>query len=438
MPDQQELSERELEILKLVATGVSNKEIAQRLYISTNTVKVHLKNIFAKIGAVSRTEAAMYAVKIGLVQGVTPEKNEVEISAQQPVETLQEEPNNRRTWVNWVILAGFILLVFVFGGTYAWQQSRALSATVTNAPTPSPFPRWQEKASMLTARKSMAVAAYENQIFAMGGETETGISDVVEKYDLESDTWTKLSPMPVPLTEINSVVIGGLIYIPGGKTLDNQLSDTLHVYDPRKDQWNELAPLPKPLCGYAVVAYEGRMYLFGGWDGENVVNSVLEYNPIADEWQVQTPMPTARAYAGAAIAGGKIYVVGGYDGKNSLDVNEEYSPDLDNGENQPWVERAPLPQARYGMGVTSMADIVYVVGGKTSSTEEGGLIEYFHQKDEWQAGETSPRIVGEKIGIISFGTGFYLLGGEVSLTVANIFTYYQAIYTISIPFIYDQ
>jgi DNA-binding CsgD family transcriptional regulator len=181
MPDQQELSERELEILKLVATGVSNKEIAQRLYISTNTVKVHLKNIFAKIGAVSRTEAAMYAVKIGLVQGVTPEKDEVEISALQPVETIQEEPNNRRKWVNWVILAGFIMLVFVFGGTYAWQQSRALSATATNviAPTPSPFPRWQEKASMLTARKSMAVAAYEYQIFAMAGETETGISDVV-------------------------------------------------------------------------------------------------------------------------------------------------------------------------------------------------------------------------------------------------------------------
>ncbi len=101
--------------------------------------------------------------------------------------------------------------------------------------------------------------------FRYGGETETGISDVVEKYDLESDTWTKLSPMPVPLTEINSVVIGGLIYIPGGKTLDNQLSNTLHVYDPRKDQWDVLAPLPKPLCGYAVVAYEGRMYVFGGW-----------------------------------------------------------------------------------------------------------------------------------------------------------------------------
>src|SRR4030042_3844304 len=63
-----ELSDRELDILKLVATGASNKEIASQLFISMNTVKVHLRNIFGKIGATSRTEAAMYAVRLGLVE----------------------------------------------------------------------------------------------------------------------------------------------------------------------------------------------------------------------------------------------------------------------------------------------------------------------------------------------------------------------------------
>ena len=64
MASEVELSDREIEILRLVATGVSNKEIAYQLGISPNTVKVHLRNVFTKIGAASRTEAALTAVRL--------------------------------------------------------------------------------------------------------------------------------------------------------------------------------------------------------------------------------------------------------------------------------------------------------------------------------------------------------------------------------------
>ena len=54
---QPELSERELQILKQLCAGKSNKEIAQKLWISESTVKHHAKSVFKKLGAVSRAEA---------------------------------------------------------------------------------------------------------------------------------------------------------------------------------------------------------------------------------------------------------------------------------------------------------------------------------------------------------------------------------------------
>lgn len=61
------LSDRELEILKLVASGKSNQSIADQLSISENTVKYHLKNILQKLGVSNRTEAVTIAMHKGLL-----------------------------------------------------------------------------------------------------------------------------------------------------------------------------------------------------------------------------------------------------------------------------------------------------------------------------------------------------------------------------------
>jgi len=57
------VSARELEVLQLVAQGLSNREIGKRLFISENTVKNHVRNILEKLQLHSRMDAVMYAVR---------------------------------------------------------------------------------------------------------------------------------------------------------------------------------------------------------------------------------------------------------------------------------------------------------------------------------------------------------------------------------------
>lgn len=65
--EEQDLSRREGEVLQYVTRGYTNKDIAGTLFISENTVKVHLRNILDKLHMKNRAEAATYAAKIGLV-----------------------------------------------------------------------------------------------------------------------------------------------------------------------------------------------------------------------------------------------------------------------------------------------------------------------------------------------------------------------------------
>ena len=61
------ITPRELEILELIAQGMSNREIAERLYVSENTVKTHSSRVFDKLGARRRTQAVQFGKEFGLL-----------------------------------------------------------------------------------------------------------------------------------------------------------------------------------------------------------------------------------------------------------------------------------------------------------------------------------------------------------------------------------
>ena len=66
------LSNREIEVLKLIAEGLTNQEIAQKLYLSTSTVKAHTYNLYSKLDVHSRTQAVAKARMLGVLPGVLP------------------------------------------------------------------------------------------------------------------------------------------------------------------------------------------------------------------------------------------------------------------------------------------------------------------------------------------------------------------------------
>lgn len=442
-----ELSERELEILRLVATGASNKEIAQTLYISSNTVRVHLRNIFNKIGVTSRTEAAMHAVRIGLVQTASVKvASEDEAPPLEPHIQVSSQANQNltqaRTWLQrWGLVLTLVMVVTAIGIGIAIAQLPILQGGNTNSPnaelqpSPTPIQRWQEHAALPTARSGLALAVVENQIYAIGGETAQGVSDVVQRFDPVTEQWTDLKSKSLAVTDIGAAVLGGKIYIPGGRMGNGKISNLLEVYDPLDDSWETHQSLPTPLSAYGIIAYEGRLYLFGGWNGIIYTNTVLAYDPSLNEWQTRTPMPTARGLSGAAVSSGLIYVVGGTDGTEALAVNEVYTPSRDNGSDNPWHTGPELPEGRYAMGIASAADLIYVIGGKGNDDGELPVSELSPTSSEWQELSASIPATWSSMSMVPFGQYLYVMGGLVENNPTSLNFSYQAIYTVMIPFV---
>lgn len=425
-----ELSERELEILRLLATGASNKEIAQKLFISANTVKVHLRNIFAKIAVSSRTEAAMYAVNAGLV----PSKTQTEQEGVATADLGEVRGERLRKIPLWVFIAGALLgliLAVVYYQFIVQHAAPAGSNVIGSAP-----PRWQALAPMPTARYGLAAASYGDFVFAIGGHMTDGVTAVVERYDFRDQSWKSVAAKPTAVYEIHAAVIGGKIYVPGGRLASGEVTDVLEIYDPVNDQWQQGAKLPLPVSAYALAAFEGKLYLFGGWDGKQVYSTVYAYDPQQNVWQEKPPMSIARAYSGAAVVGRKIYVLGGYDGQKVLDISQVYLPDQEeNNASFVWQEAPGMPEKIYAMGVTSIADIVYVVGGLGEGERCFPAMTYFDQTGEWGEIESPPTDVDAWMGILVRATNLIVLGGKRRAQVLPDTSLYQAIYTVSFPIV---
>jgi DNA-binding CsgD family transcriptional regulator len=349
MSEQNNLSSREVEVLQLVATGLTNREIAQKLTISPNTVKVHLSNIYEKAGVSSRTEAAMYGMEHGLVDVPGGE------TALDQTKVTWLEGVREHLWA-WVLSLLVLILLGVLGSE-ALQPAEAPEPAFTG----EIVTRWESFPPMPEPIGGMAAVAYDGDIYAIGGEKPEGVTGQVYRFRAEGGQWEKLGDKPTPVTDVRGALLGEKIYVPGGRTSTGEPTDILEIYDPRKDLWSTGASLPKAISAYALAEYEGQIYLFGGWDGEQALNEVYVYNPTLDSWTVGTPMLTPRFNAGAGLVGGRIYVVGGKSDEGITSVNEVYTPSREGTGEDVWVTSIPSDEDLTIIGLEEVGNLIFAL-----------------------------------------------------------------------------
>lgn len=461
MTDESQISEREREILQLVATGATNQQIAQQLNISVNTVKVHLRNIFGKIGVVSRTEATLYAVRSGLVTverassatAIADEPEElaaepaplasaglppapVEPPPSTPIAVAPPAPAPPRQPANTLVIGLAAVALLAVGTLIVTLLMRpAPPAPAAQTPATPELPaeseRWRDLASLPTPLTGFALAATSfdgaSYLYAIGGEGPDTISGDVLRYDVAGDTWVRFSPKPTPVADVQAAVVAGRVYVPGGRTPDGQISAVLESYDPQRDSWSTLAPLPAPRSRYGLTAVEGKLYLLGGWDGSTYAADVWQYSPDTNNWAALTPMSSPRADMGTVAFDGQIYLIGGENASGPVARHERYNP-AEEGQDNPWTIRAPLPAPRSRMAATVVSDRIFLLGGN------GDTISYDVSRDQWQP--TPPTPLDPSLSGLraqSFGTRLYIVGGQsADGPRANAYEY-LALFTVMVP-----
>ena len=446
-----QISEREREILRLVVTGATNQQIALKLDISVNTVKVHLRNIFSKIGVVSRTEAAAYALRRGIVpMGTTVElQPTAEISAPEQIDLIEppvvalpeaavattaEEsaapPLPARRW-SWLPLVGLLLLgallstlLLLWRRDTAEQQPPAMLPTAPSSAAHSS--RWSTRAPLPLPRDHMAIAAFDLQqeIYIFGGLRQGRVSAEIYRYDPLNNLWVSIGEQPNPVQHAAAVTLRGKIYLPGGEDADGTVQDRLAIYDPRNRRWSLGPPLPEPRSRYALVSWEGRIYLIGGWDGQTMRAEVFIFDPETERWSLGPALPLACRHASAVIAAGRLYLIGGEDAAGPLRDGWRLDPgdELTRG----WSSIAPLPQAvKLPAAVTQLGmPLIFDPVGSTG-------FRYDQSADAWQL-FTIPDTATVASSVVALDTGIYFVTGATSSQPGAV-SHYQPIFTVFLP-----
>ncbi len=422
------LSDRELAVLEGLVTGSTNRQIAHDLDISPNTVKVHVRNIFTKLGVSSRTEAATVAMQRGLVMvpvadpdpgASQPPVIEPNVEPGIPAET---DPAGKSLW-RWIIFVLILVAGLIIGALAGnWVGSDdvtpAVLTPVVASPTQSvqtavePFEntRWFAGEPLLRARENMAMASVGLDLYLIGGEVEAGVVNLVDVLETDSGEWRSASSKPTAVSETSAAVLFGEVYVPGGRLADGRPTAVVESYSPANNAWRPVAPLPRPIAGGLILSDGNTLYFLGGWDGQQFSADGYIFDPVEDDWLPLPPMKHARANATGGLVADRLYVIGGQDGEQELALCEYYEP----GENA-WFDCPAMETPRAFAGAAPLANrFLYLFGGVSNGQLSLGEV-LDVKTNQWEPVEM-PMLAGVNawpgLGVTGVESRLFVLGGR--------------------------
>ena len=460
------LSPRELDVLGCIVNGASNKEVAAELHISQNTVKVHLRNIYTKLGASSRTEAVTISVQQGIatIPGteVKPEPVPIE-TASIPGETPRTDTELAETAVsppslepapptrNWLRygMIGMVVLILLITAVYFGYQ--ALNPTSPLSPTtqptaqpatqpPAPYTEeaigqthWLTSRPLTTPLADMAVASVGIDIYHIGGETEAGVTNLVNRFDTSDRTWHEMAEKPTAVSAASAAVLFGEIYVPGGRTENGEPTNIVEAYSPANNAWRPIANLPKPISNGLALSDGSYLYMIGGWDGSEYLDDVYVYDAGSNNWRPLTKLPTPLASATGGVIMGELFILGGTDGQEILATCSIYNVD----ENT-WQECPAMLSPRNNAGAAIVFNKLYILGGDETVGTELPFGEFYDPTTQtWQVVNTpmlTETTTWTNLGVTNVEARIYALGGSMGETLSDgNFVYSPLFYQTFIP-----
>lgn len=451
------LSERELDVLRRLAAGESNKAIADGLSISPYTVKTHLRNIYTKLDVSTRTEAMTVALQQGMVSvemADGPDTAEAEgtngngrqaLAAESTAavataveDTTESAPPRTAVSHRWRVLsvALLALLVLVAGILLfvQWRDGTLTAATATAEPfTEQPLgeTRWASSRPMPEGHMGRAAVAVGLDIYVLGGETAEGVTDQVQVFNTADRTWRRVTNKPTAVSSTTAAELFGEIYVPGGTLADGGSTDIVEAYSPSQNAWRRIAPLPQPLAGALTVAHGGYLYVLGGRNADGVQDTVYVYDPAADSWRPLAPLPEPRADATGGALTGRLYLVGGSDGEARRDSCYTYDPPSD-----AWDECPVMLRARAGAGAAVLHNRLYIIAGtqpESGATAEHGEV-YDPNSQTWTVLNSPPDVTAwTEPGVVYVETRIYAVGGRQGETLSDAVLVYSPLFQTYIP-----